>query len=387
MSEADRAAERVAWLALAAVEGVGPRTLAALVGAAGGAAAVVARARAGEWGWVPPPLALAPGLRERLAAIPSEAPFMAAVERLGLWTLTPLDEAYPSRLAVLPDPPSVLFGWGSRDALHARASVAIVGTRRPTLLGRTLASDVAAAVAGSGAVVVSGLAIGIDGAAHAATLRAGGITVAVIGAGHGRAGPRAHRGLLAAILASGGAVVSELAPDTGPTRGTYPRRNRLLSALSDAVAVIEAPARSGALNTAHHALEQGRRLFVAPGRPSDPATLGCLRLLRETEARVLAGPLELLEDLGLAVEGEPAEQGDPSRARPFDRAAALAALRGGERLVAAALCAAPSGLDRLIEVTGLDPGAVAGSLTLLQLRGWANAVDGTFLPAGALARP
>jgi DNA processing protein len=387
MSSPERTAERDAWLALAAVEGVGPRTLAALVGAAGGAAAVAARARRRDWSWLPPTLALSHGLRGRLAAIPDEAPFAAAVARLGLWTLTPLDEAYPSRLAVLPDPPPVLFGWGSRAALQARASVAIVGTRRPTLIGRALASDVAAAVAGRGAVVVSGLAVGIDGAAHAATLRVGGTTVAVIGAGHGRAGPRAHRGLLTAILAGGGAVVSELAPDTSPTRGTYPRRNRLLSALSDAVAVIEAPARSGALNTAHHALEQGRMLFVAPGRPSDPATAGCLRLLRETEARVLVGPPELLEDLGLARDAASAEQRGAAPARPFDRAAALDALRGGERLVAGALCAAPSGLDRLIEVTGLEPGAVTGSLTLLQLRGWARAVDGTFLPAGALARP
>ncbi|HMJ81070.1 MAG TPA: DNA-processing protein DprA [Candidatus Dormibacteraeota bacterium] len=380
-----REAERDAWLVLAAVEGVGPRTLSALVGAAGGAAAVLTRAGRGDWRWLPPELPLAPQLRARLHAAHRPAPFAALAARMGLWMLTPLDASYPARLGVLPDPPAVLFGRGSPEALRGEAAVAIVGTRHPTLLGRALASDVAALMAGCGAVIVSGLAIGIDGAAHAAALRAGGTTVAVIGAGHGHGGPRAHRALEAAIVAQGGAVISELAPATPPTRGTYPRRNRLLSALSDAVAVIEAPARSGALNTAHHALEQGRPLFVAPGRPSDPATAGCLRLLRETEARVLTGPLELLEDLGLSVAPVRAARGSPGE--PAGRAAALAGLRGGERLVAAALCEAPAGLDRLVERTGLEPGAVSGSLALLQLRGWVQAIDGTFLVAGVLSHP
>lgn len=379
------AGERSAWLALSAVTGVGPRTLSTLVATAGGASAVLDRARRDQWAWLPAELRLPPHVRAGLAAAARDP---QAVEREAaryrLWTLTPLDEGYPPRLGVLPDPPPVLFGWGDPAALLAPLAVAVVGTRHPTLLARALASDVAVRLVEIGATVVSGMAVGIDGAAHAATIGASGRTVAVIGAGHREPGPRAHRALLQALLRTGGAVVSELLPSREATRGTYPRRNRLLSALSDAVLVIEAPSRSGALNTAHHALEQGRPLFVAPGRPGDPATAGCLRLLRETEARPLVGLDELEVDLGVDV--APMPQGNGRRSSRLTRAAALAQLGAGERRVATALCAAPGGLDRLIEVTGLPPGAVAGALTLLQLRGWVRPLGAAYLPDGPLAR-
>ncbi|MGZ6258123.1 MAG: DNA-processing protein DprA [Candidatus Limnocylindrales bacterium] len=386
MSEGSARAERQAWLALAAVEGIGPRTLGSLVAAGGGAANVLAHVRRHEWGWLPPDLPLARTVRANLAKAAPVAPFMRDTEELGLWLVTPLDAAYPPRLEVLPDPPPVLFGWGDPAALLAPAAVAVVGTRRPTLLGRALASDVAAALVAAGATVVSGLAIGIDGAAHAAALAAAGRTVGVIGAGHRQPGPRAHRALLRAMIAGGGAVISELPPSTEPTRGTYPRRNRLLSALSDGVAVIEAPARSGALNTAHHALEQGRGLFVAPGRPGDPATAGCLRLLHDTEARPLIGVRELVEDLGLAPARPLDVAGEAARDVPRDRHEALGCLSGGEREVADALCREPGGIDRLVELTGLPPGAVAGCLTLLGLRGWVRSIDAAYVPAGPLAR-
>jgi DNA processing protein len=135
------------------------------------------------------------------------------------------------------------------------------------------------------ATVVSGLAFGIDGAAHAATLRAGGTTVAVIGGGHAALGPAAHRRLADAIVARGGSIVSELAPDVAPTQGTFPQRNRIISGLSDATVVIEAPARSGALITASWALEQGRGCFLVPG-PLDRPGVGRLPRI---PARVLAG--------------------------------------------------------------------------------------------------
>ena len=179
--------------------------------------------------------------------------------------------------------------------------MAIVGTRRPTAVGRATSGRIADAIAGLDVTVVSGLALGIDAAAHAATLRAGGTTVAVIGGGHLRLYPASHRGLARAIVAQGGAVISEFPPETAPNRGTFPRRNRIISGLADATVVVEAGARSGALTTAAWALEQGRGLHIVPGRLDDPAVAGCLAFLREAgpEARIVAGIGELIEDLGL----------------------------------------------------------------------------------------
>jgi DNA processing protein len=229
--------------------------------------------------------------------------------------------------------------------------------------------------------VVSGLAVGIDGAAHAAVVEVGAPTVAVIGGGLAVGIPRAHRLLAQAILDAGGTVVSEHAPDIHPTKGTFPRRNRIVSGLASATIVIEAPARSGALITARHALEQGRPLFVAPGRPGDRVVAGALALLRETPARPLVGVEELLVDLGLVGgAGEP----DEGPARPLDAAAALAILGTVERAVAGVLVNGPASIDALVRATGQPPSVVAGALTLLQLRGWADSMGPLQLPAGPL---
>jgi DNA processing protein len=376
--------ERQAWVVLAAVEGVGGATLTRLVGQFAGARGVLDAAgsgrlaRAASVGGQGGPLAA-----HVIAAVEAMArdprPALAAVERLGLWTLTPIDAGYPSRFDVLGLPPPVLYGWGDPAALEPAVAVAIVGTRRPTPFGRALAARLARHLVGRHALVVSGLAIGIDGAAHAATLEAGGRTVAIIGASHAQPGPRAHRALVAAIVERGGAVVSEMAPGKAPAKGMFPRRNRLLAALGDAVLVVEAPARSGAINTAHHALELGRPLFVAPGRPGDPATAGCLRLLRETPARPLVGPSELDEDLdALGIgDGRAVEVGATTTA-------ASAGLGEVERAVAGVIARAPGSLETVVARTGLPPGAVAGAVTLLQLRGLVRLVDGTLLPMGAL---
>ncbi len=229
--------------------------------------------------------------------------------------------------------------------------------------------------------VVSGLAVGIDGAAHAAVTEVRAPTVAVIGGGHAAGVPRAHRLLARAILDTGGAIVSEHAPDVLPTRGTFPRRNRVISGLAMAVVVIEAPVRSGALITARHALEQGRALFVAPGRPGERVTAGALALLRETEARPMVGVEELLVDLGLVGgAGEP----DHGLARPLDAESALATLEPVERAVAAVIRDGPASIDAIVRSTGHPPSVVAGALTLLQLRGWADTIGPLQLPAGPL---
>ena len=386
-------AEREAWLALASAPGVGEHTFLRLVEAHGSAVRVLEAAQDGSLRRRPPRAGAGRRLRpEVLAAIEgvaaSPASARAAIEAHGTWAITPLDPDYPERFDVLPAPPPVIYGWGERSALSDVRAIAVVGTRRPTPVGRLLAARLARRLVELRATVVSGLAFGIDGAAHAATVEVGGRTVAVIAGGHAEPGPRAHRGLLASIIESGGAVISEVPPPVAPEKGSFPRRNRLISALGDATIVVEAPARSGALNTAHHALEQGRPLFVAPGRPGDPAVAGCLRLLRETPARPLVGEGEMVEDL---LQIFAALDDQAPAVPPQDRAGSarvaelvLAELGPVERAVATAVAIRPGTLDDLVGSTGLAPGALAGAVSLLHLRGLVRLHGASVLPAGVL---
>ena len=234
--------------------------------------------------------------------------------------------------------------------------------------------------------------IGIDAAAHAAAVRAGGTTVAVIGGGHEHLYPAGHRGLARSIVESGGAVISEFAPETTPSRGTFPRRNRIISGLADATVVIEAGARSGALTTAAWALEQGRGLHIVPGRLDDPAVAGCLAFLREAgpEARIVAGVAELIEDLGLLHE-VPARatgagaSGTAVGRRPRASGDVIAVLPAPERAVARALVVGHGSVDELVAVTGQAGATVLGVLTALESRGLAVEAFGRYRAAGALA--
>jgi DNA processing protein len=223
--------------------------------------------------------------------------------------------------------------------------------------------------------------VGIDGAAHLAALEAGGETIAVVGSGLDAPGPTPHRRLARRIVGHG-AIVSELPPGSHATQGTFPRRNRIISALARATIVVEAPARSGALITARHALEQGRQLLVAPGRPLDPRVAGNLALLRESPARPLVGLDEMLADLELGEEGSTDTIAGPPQ---LSREAALALLEPTQRRVAEVLAEGPQNVDALCRATALEAGVVAASLTMLQLRGWVRVHGATHLPAGPLA--
>lgn len=390
MSAAGNADERVAWIGLASTPGVGDLTFQRLLECYGSASEALravshlSRQRADR------ELASALGTRLRrdlAAAIAVTARDPARpvrrAESLGGWTLMPLDETYPPRLHELEFPPAVLFGLGDVGALVRTCSIAVVGTRRPTAVGRDLATRVGRRLAEAGATVVSGLALGIDGAAHLGALEAGGDTVAVVGGGLDEPGPWPHR-RLARDIARSGALISELAPGVRPTQGTFPRRNRIISALSTTTIVVEAPARSGALITARHALEQGRGLLVAPGRPLDPRVAGNLALLRESPARPLTGLDDMIVDLGLDSPGEPSASEDAARAIGLSATAALGLLAGGERAVARALCAGPQTTDGICTSTGLGAGVVAAALTMLQLRGWVRVHGAMNLPAGPL---
>jgi DNA processing protein len=396
------AADRGALAVLVSVQGLGPITLDRLLsrlGSPSNVLAVALEARGSDAlvaaSWDPEsnrrslPASVA-GMVAAAAARRDE--ILAGIERLHLRTIAIGDPGYPARLCAIEIPPPLLFVRGDAAALAATHAVAIVGTRRPSDAGRGIASRIASSVSRAGAVVVSGLAVGIDGAAHAAAVTERAPTVAFIGSGHARLFPRVHDRLADAIVDTGGAIVSEYAPETEPNKGTFPRRNRLISGAADAVVVVEAGARSGALLTASWALEQGRDCFVVPGSIDAPASAGCLGFLRDWPGlvRVVAGVPQLLEDLGLAADaGLPhAASGGPgrtSRVRPPIPEAVLLDAAPSDRAVADALLAGANIVDELVAVTGLTVGAVLGALTRLEAAGLAVGTHGRYRVAGALA--
>ena len=387
--------ERDGWAVLASVAGVGPVALARLLDHFGTACAAL-------------DVASSPGAIERLTEVGTEREgdgsvrrainpalahaiadaaqradaILARIRGLGLEVVTVEEPVYPHRLGRIELPPHVLFVRGDPAALDPARAIAIVGTRRPTFGGRRISSRISAAVAKAGATVVSGLAVGIDGEAHQATIDAGGVTVAVIGSGHANLFPRVHERLAQRIVDRGGAVVSELAPDDAPTKGTFPRRNRVVSGLSDATIVVEAPARSGALITASWALEQGRECFLVPGPIDAAASEGCLAFLREypDAARIVSGIPQLLDDLGL-VDRETAAT---IVAAP-DAEAALLEVGGTAARIGRELVEGRTTVDELVAVTGQPVATVLTALTLLESRGLAAAAYGRYRPAGSLA--
>jgi DNA processing protein len=387
--------ERRAHAVLAAVTGLGPVTLGDLLRRVGPPGRVIQLAD--RDGGRPLAEALAasstaagePGqpigrqlVGRIVEAVAKREGLLAKIDALGLALVTVDDPSYPSRLRAIEMPPPVLYVRGDPAALDRARSVAVVGTRRPSEPGRRTASRIAGSLARAGATVVSGLAVGIDGAAHAAAIAEGGATVAVLGGGHARIYPRAHERLAARIAAEGGAVISELPPDTEPAAGTFPRRNRIISGLADATVVVEAAARSGALITAGWALEQGRGCFLVPGSLDAPMSAGCLAFLREWsgEARIVAGVGELLEDLGL--NESVAESRSTGRA---PGASVLGELGPAERRVALALLDGCVTADEIVAQASLSIGAVLGTLTLLEVRGLVAGSYGRYLPVGRLA--
>ena len=292
--------------------------------------------------------------------------------------LIPLGDAdYPSLLAELSAAPPVLFVSGRADLLW-HAQIAIVGSRNPTPGGRDLANDFAVTFARGGLVVTSGLAEGIDAAAHLAALEAGQPTVAVVGTGPDIVYPARHRALAARLRAQG-CIVSEFAPGTAARADHFPRRNRIIAGLALGTLVVEAAQRSGALITARYASEAGREVFAIPGSIHNPLARGCHRLIREGAALVETAD-EVIEALGPTAQrlaaslrsrlqatprgstsvAGPAPEADPERAR-----------------LLAALGHDPVGIDLLAERTGLTVG-VLSSMLLLELEGVVSAQHGRY---------
>lgn len=343
--------EAAYWLAVSQVPHIGPVRIERLGQRFGSLAAA--------WGAVddelrivlePRPLAEFCETRRRIDPIRE----LERVTERGISVTYPGHPLYPPLLAEISGRPSVLYVRGELTPADARA-VGIVGTRRATSYGRQMASEIGGALGSAGVTVVSGLARGVDAAAHQAALEAGGRTVAVLGSGVDVIYPAEHR-MLAEWIMESGAILSEQPPGAKPDAQNFPARNRIISGMSLGVVVIEAPMRSGALITASFAGDQGREVLVLPGNVLMPSSEGSNQLLRDG-ARIVRNGQDVLEDLGLGSSPGPAvTQGR----LPFDeKEMALYAALGGEA----------KHIDELADETGLTTSQTAALLLTMELNG------------------
>ena len=302
-------------------------------------------------------------------------------ERHGIRILTLHDAAYPGRLRNIYDPPVLLYYKGMLPNFDDEAAIAVVGTRDATPYGIQATEKLSYGMAQQGALIVSGLARGIDSAAHRAALRAGGKTTAVLGGGIDVIYPAENRYLYEDVAASG-ALISEYPPGTPPAGRHFPQRNRIISGLSVAILVTEAPEKSGALITAAAALDQGREVFAVPGQIDAPMSVGCNRLIRDG-AGLAAESWDVLENFqprfahklrpkfvkepeDLEYHGESVLQGAASEVKPeIDLAASDLSLTDDQILILKTLGDEPIHVDDLVEATGIPTRRVLSALTIL----------------------
>jgi len=338
--------ERRARLQLFLTPGLGPRGIEGLVGGGGSATRVVAGG-----GQTPPPRLDSPA-----AALEIEA----RCEARGVEILCPGFRGFPLALEEMDPPPPVLFSTGSLAADRPRR-VAVVGARKASAYGRRVARRLGRELAAEGCTVISGMALGVDGEVHAGALEVGGITLAVLGSGPDRAYPAVHRALHRQIARSGG-ILSEHPPGTGALPHHFPRRNRILACLAEAVIVVEATEKSGALITA--GASPSATVFAVPGSVESALSRGTFALLRDG-----AAPLSSAEDL-LEVMGWPS-------LRP-EGVLAISPMELGkvEEAVWRCLGSAPVSLDEVVLRVGATPVRVLSALGVLEVGGWVQQVPG-----------
>ncbi len=358
--------EVVATLALALVPGIGSHRLRLLLGAFGSAEAVLQAPHARL-------VALHGISRAAATAIRATAPrdgerVLAQLAEIGARALLPADPDYPAQLVDIHDPPAVLYAWGDVSLL-ARPAVAIVGSRNHTAYGAEAVRLLAGAVARR-AVVVSGMARGIDALAHMAALDVGGKSVGVLGNGFGVIYPAAN-GALYARMVEHGCLVTEHPPGERPHAGSFSRRNRLISGLARAVLVIEAAAQSGAIVTADAGLEQNRPILAVPGPITSPTSVGCNKLIQQGAKAALCAA-DILEEIGLptGLNDTAVALATPApRVPPPD-------LSGLQLTLWHRLTAEPQHVDALVAAARTGAADVLGALTELELRGLVRQTPG-----------
>ncbi len=284
---------------------------------------------------------------------------MAKLEKMGITVLIQEDPSFPPALKEIPDYPPVLYVKGELPA-HNEPCIAVVGTRRPTMYGRQVTEEIVTDLCRSGIVIVSGLARGVDTVAHRAALAAGGRTIAVFACGLDIIYP-GENARLAATITEQGAILSEHPPGVKPRPESFPLRNRIMSGLSLGVLVVEAGERSGALITAHQAVEQNRDVFALPGSILSPASRGTNRLIQEG-AKLVRDCDDILQELNLPPAVQQAEMMD---SLPFD-------VDEVESVILRQLGSQPNHIDEICRASGLTMPQVSSTLAMLELRGIAR---------------
>ena len=358
------------WLELRAIPGIGDAACCRLVAAFGSPDAVL---KAGHRdlvskGQVSPFIASAVERGPDAAAKNNVEEELSALDRLGISVLTVLDAEYPERLRTIPDPPPVLYIAGALTAQDHHA-VAIVGSRRATDAGRVFTEQLSGALAALGFTIVSGLARGIDAAAHRGALAADGRTVAVLGCGIDRTYPPEHRGLRKQIESSG-AVVAELPLGAYPHGYHFPRRNRIISGMCLGVVVTEAAPESGSLITARLAADQGREVFAVPGFVKAETSRGTNGLIKQG-ARLVEDADDIVSEIFLQL-----EETFRNRLPPRTGVACPRPLDGNETMLYGLLTWDGTHIDDLIEQSGIGAAELSGLLLSLELKGLLRQLPG-----------
>ncbi|MDI9457779.1 MAG: DNA-processing protein DprA [Dethiobacteria bacterium] len=293
------------------------------------------------------------------------------LQKLRISCLSLHSSNYPPLLKQIPQPPPLLYCRGTWPKSDSPA-VSVVGSRRCTFYGREVARRLAGELVTAGLIVVSGMALGIDTAAHDGALEAKGETIAVLGCSVERCYPLDNRDLMARIIKNG-AVISEFPLDTPPLPQHFPRRNRIISGLTLGTVVVEASEKSGALITAFHALEQNREVFAVPGNIGSPYSRGCHRLLKEG-ARLVETAEDILEELGLDCAGSIAAAGAAATVREQK----IAELEESERRLLELIPYQPQHIDEIIRCSGKEAARTGADLLSLELKGLIRQLPGKY---------
>lgn len=346
-------------LCLSLVKGIGPRTRQLLLARFGSAGAVLT-ARINELRTVE---RVGSELARRIARAREDIDADSEIQVCqaeGILIQQECDDDYPSMLRELPDPPGILF-IKPRILEQDRLAIAIVGARHASRYGTEQAERLAGALARVGFTIVSGLARGIDAAAHRGALAAGGRTIGVLGGGLLRLYPPEHQELAQQVVAQG-ALVSEMPPRLPPMSGSFPQRNRIISGLALGVVVVEASEKSGALITARHAMEQNREVFAVPGRVDSRTSRGCHRLIRDG-AKLVEDVDDILQEIGPLIKKTPTADGEREIRHPAELG-----LNDVEQKVLEAVTLEPVFIDQVIVATGLPAPQVLSTLSILEMK-------------------
>lgn len=311
-------------------------------------------------------------------ALADEARLLGGLAKKKMALVLREDAQYPPLLRQIAHPPHLLYVYGETD-LTDRFPVAVVGTRRASAYGLTHTREIAAELAQTGVCVVSGLALGIDAAAHTGALDGGGRTVAVLGSALDKPYPQENEPLMRRILESGGSVVSEYAPGTPPSRYSFLQRNRIIAGMCLGTLVTEGPRRSGALNTATRTLENGREVFALPGNVDSPGAQLPNMLISEG-ARLVTGAADILS--ALVIEPKDAPKAAQAAVAPMEAPAEKKPhIPGGldetQRAICAALLAGEVDFDALCAVSGLESDELGALLIEMEMDGLVTPLAGT----------